>query len=83
MCADDGDAAITGGDATVGAGKLDTSVISVDGIIHVHITRNDAGGTNPVITGSSPADVIFVHTVDIHYQANLIGTKNKDPNFYV
>ena len=34
--------------------------------------------TLPTITGGS----LFIHTCDIHYQSNNVGTKNKQSNFY-
>ena len=59
------------------ATQLDTDDISVDGLILVHVSPS----TIPTIGGGSPNEP-FLFTVDIHYQASLEGTKNKDPNFY-
>jgi hypothetical protein len=49
----------------------------VDGMILVHV----APSTIPTIGGGSPNEP-FLFTVDLHYQADCEGTKNKDPNFY-
>lgn len=58
-------------------GLLDTASIKPDTLIWVHMDRESAVGTDASATG------IFVFTVDLHYQADCIGTKNKDPNYYV
>ena len=58
------------------ASQLDSDDLEVDGIIMVRTmcpTQPTFGGTGKV----------FIHTVDIHYQAAYIGTKNKVPDFYV
>jgi len=55
---------------------LDTSLLTVDGVIIVHIEPT----VLPTITGTVTTPFLFF--VDIHYQADIVGTKNKDPNFY-
>ncbi len=60
------------------ASLIDTALIEVDGLILVHV----APTVIPTITGGSPNEPCLL-TVDIHYQANTYGTKNKAPNFYV
>lgn len=64
------------------ANKLDTDDLEVDGLVLVHVARNDAGGTNPTISTSSPVDSIYIFNVDIHYQADCEGTFRKDPPYY-
>lgn len=63
--------------ASPSASQLDTDDLEVDGLILVQLVAT----TIPTITGGSPNEP-FLLTVDIHYQANYIGTKNKAPNFY-
>ena len=63
--------------STPTASQLDTADIEVDGIIIVHI----AASTVPSIGGGTPNNP-YLFTLDIHYQADIEGTKNKDPNFY-
>lgn len=62
--------------STPSATQIDTDDIAPDSIILVHITPS----TIPTITGGTGEPFLF--TVDIHYQADIEGTKNKDPNFY-
>jgi hypothetical protein len=63
--------------ASPSASQLDTDDLEPDGLILVRV----APTTIPTIVGGSPNEP-FLHTVDIHYQANYVGTKNKVPNFY-
>ncbi len=63
--------------ATPSASQIDSSLIEPDGIILMHFEA----GAIPTITGGAPNEP-FLFTVDIHYQADLEGTKNKAPNFY-
>lgn len=58
-------------------GKLDTSLLEVDGLLLVNFTLD----TLPTITGGTTAE-LFIHAIDIHYQSTGIGTKGKAPNFY-
>ena len=60
------------------AAQLDTDDIEVDGAIIVHTSPS----ATPTITGGVVNNP-FLFFVDIHYQADMEGTKNKDPNFYV
>lgn len=62
-----------GGSAT----QLDSSLLEPDGIILYHMDAT----TIPTITGGSP-NAPFIFTIDLHYQATNITTKNKVPNFY-
>jgi hypothetical protein len=56
--------------------QIDTDDIEPDGIILVNLTVNTA----PTITAGD----LFLHTADIHYQTtNLIGTKQRVPNFWI
>lgn len=50
--------------------------MEVDGLILVRVYR-DAANVLDTCT-----DVVFLHTVDIHYQSTNVATKNKAPNFY-
>jgi hypothetical protein len=54
---------------------LDTDAIEPDGLILMAFKVT----TLPTITGGD----LFVHFVDIHYQTNNLGTKQKAPNFYL
>lgn len=58
-------------------GLLNSNDITVDSLILVHYTIS----TIPSITGGVK-NLPYLLTVDMHMQSNLIGTKNKDPNFY-
>jgi len=53
-----------------------TTVLEPDGIIYLHVIRdiNHVNDTYP--------DTLILFNMDIHYQANMIGTINKSPNFY-
>jgi hypothetical protein len=64
--------------STPGAGQIDTDDLEVDGLILVRVSASAI----PTIVGGSPNEP-FLHSVDIHYQSNYIGTLNKAPNFYV
>lgn len=64
---------VSGGSAS----QLDTDILEVDGIIHVHYDVN----TIPTISGGG-ATAPFILTIDIHYQSTGVGTKGKAPNFY-
>jgi len=64
--------------ATPTATQLDTATIAVDGLVMVHLAPTSI----PTITGPLSNEP-FLFTVDIHYQADIEGTLNKDPNFYV
>jgi len=60
------------------ATQLDTDDIEPDGIVLVNLTVN----TIPTITGGTTNEP-FIHTLDLHYQTTgLIGTKQKEPDFY-
>ena len=61
--------------ASPSASQLDTDDIEVDGVILVNFE------VDALPTGVTVND-FFVHFIDIHYQADVIGTKNKAPNFY-
>jgi hypothetical protein len=63
--------------ASPSGSQINSSLIEPDGIIIVHFDV----ATIPTITGGSPNEP-FLITLDIHYQADMIGTKNKSPNFY-
>lgn len=63
---------------TPSASQLDTALLEPDGIIMMHV---DAAAI-PTITGGTVNEP-FLFTVDVHYQADIEGTKNKVPNFYV
>ena len=63
--------------ATPSATQLDTATIAVDGLIMVHL----APSSIPTFSGGT-VDEPFLFTVDIHYQADIEGTKNRNPNFY-
>lgn len=58
------------------AAQLNSTTLEVDGLIFVRIYR-DAGDTDDTLTQEP-----FLHTVDIHYQADRMSTPNKAPNFY-
>jgi len=60
------------------ASLLDTDNLEVDGLIFVQLVATSI----PAITGGSPNEP-FLFMADIHYQADMFGTKNKAPNFYV
>lgn len=49
--------------------------LEVDALIRLNVTRIANGGTDN-------SDIIFVDTIDIHYQSTNVATKNKAPNFY-
>ncbi len=57
---------------------IDTGAITVDGVLIVHIQLTAPA---PTITGSTTANTPFLFFVDLHYQANLIGTKSRTPDF--
>ena len=59
------------------ASQLNTSAIQVDSLIQMHINAT----TIPTITGGAPNEP-FLFFVDIHYQADMEGTLNKDPDYY-
>jgi hypothetical protein len=65
---------------TPSGSQLDTDDLAPDDIIKVHLEAT----TIPSITGSPSGgvDKPYLFQVDIHYQANMVGTKNKDPDFY-
>jgi hypothetical protein len=60
------------------ASLLDTDALEVDGIILLQLFAT----TIPTITGGAPNEP-FLIMADMHYQADMFGTKNKAPNFYV
>ena len=60
-----------------GASFIDSDDLEPDGLILVRTALTAL----PTITGGSPNEP-FLHFVDLHYQANYIGTANKAPNFY-
>lgn len=57
---------------------LNTTDLEVDGLINVHYEIE----TIPSITGSTQANLPYLHTIDIHMQSTNVGTANKDPDFY-
>lgn len=59
------------------AGKLNSDLLEVDGLILVGLTTT----TVPTITGGSPNLPAFL-TLDLHYQSTNIGTKQKAPPFW-
>ena len=63
--------------ASPSASQLDSDVLAPDSLIKVHT----AATTIPTITGG--IDRPFLFLIGIHYQANIEGTKNRAPNFYV
>lgn len=62
--------------ATPSASQFNSSLIEPDGLILLHFDV----ATIPTITGGSAKPFIFF--VDLHYQASMLGTANKVPNFY-
>ena len=63
--------------STPSASQIDTADVEVDGLILIHISPS----TIPTIGGGTPNEP-YLFNLDIHYQADIEGTKNKDPNFY-
>ena len=63
--------------AAPSASQIDSDLIEVDGMIFVQLVCTAI----PTITGGAPNEP-FLFGVDLHYQANHFGTKNKAPNFY-
>lgn len=63
-----------GGSATL----IDSALLEPDGLIILHYDVS----TIPTITGGSP-NKPFLHHVDLHYQTTSVGTKQKEPDFYV
>ena len=63
--------------ASPSATQLDSDNLEPDGVIILHLVAT----TIPTITGGSPNEP-FIYFVDIHYQKQYFGTKNKTPNFY-
>ena len=59
------------------ASQVDTDDLEIDGLLLVNVTAT----TIPTITGGTPNEP-FLLKVDLHYQADAIGTLNKAPNFY-
>jgi hypothetical protein len=60
---------------STGSGNfLDSTLLEVDGMIHVSCTLT----TLPTITAGS----LFISEIDLHYQSTGIGTKQKSPPFY-
>lgn len=57
---------------------LDINEMEVDGIIicRVYLDSND------LETSDGSTVNPFVHFADLHYQSNVVGTKNKAPDFY-
>ena len=55
-------------------GQINNTALEVDGLLLVNLTPT----TIPTVTGGS----FFIHYVDIHYQSQNVGTRNKAPNFY-
>lgn len=68
---------------SVGA-LLDTNEIEPDGVIAGTVRVNFPAGifnaTTP--TGTAGAGVVYLFTMDLHYQSTNIGTKNRTPDFY-
>ena len=62
--------------STPTASQIDTDDIEPDSLILVHISPTAI----PTITGGVARPFLF--SVDLHYQADIEGTKNKAPNFY-
>ena len=62
--------------ASPSASQLDTDDIAVDGLIRMQLELT----TSPTITGGTSEPFLFF--ADMHYQADIEGTKNKDPSFY-
>ncbi len=62
--------------ASPDANQINSGILEPDGVIEarVKITANN-------MTGAQPDP--FIHEVDIHYQSTNIGTKQREPNFYV
>lgn len=67
--------------STIGgsASQLDTSNLEVDGLIGMHYIIN----TIPSISGSSISNLPYIFTIDIHMQSTGIGTRLKDPGYYL
>ena len=61
--------------STPSATKLDTAKLEVDGVILINFTAT-------TLPGAVGASDFFVHFIDVHYQSDYVGTKNKAPNFY-
>lgn len=58
--------------------KLDADIIEPDGLIIVNYEID----TIPSIDGSEVENIPYIHTFDLHIQTNIIGTINKDPDFW-
>ena len=67
----------TSGGSPPTASQLETDDIEVDGLVGINIKA----GAIPAIGSGSPNEP-FLLQVDLHYQADIEGTKNKVPNFY-
>lgn len=70
----EGPASIVGGSATL----LNTNLLEPDGLIFGKVYL--AANTMTVSQGGIPDP--FLHTVDIHYQSAVIGTKSRSPDFW-
>ncbi|KKM06589.1 hypothetical protein LCGC14_1742470 [marine sediment metagenome] len=61
---------------TPDANQIDSNDLEPDGIIEMRV-KIDANN----MTGATPDP--FIHEADIHYQSTNIGTKQREPDFYV
>lgn len=59
------------------ANAIPSTNIEVDSLVMMRVFR-DAAHVNDTLT-----DAAFLFMVDLHYQKQYLGTKNKSPNFYV
>jgi hypothetical protein len=59
------------------ANAIPATNIEVDSLVLMRIFR-DAAHANDTLT-----DPAFLFMVDLHYQKQYLGTKNRSPNFYV
>ncbi len=59
------------------AAQLNSALLEPDGIIAIHYDVTAI----PTITGGTPNEP-YILFFDLHYQAGLLGTANKAPNFY-
>lgn len=62
--------------ASPSGSQFSSSLIEPDGLIMIHYDT----ASIPTLTGG--AGEPFILFIDLHYQANMVGTANKAPNFY-
>ncbi len=64
--------------ASPGANQFNSNIFEPDGILLVHYDVSQI----PSISGGTANEPALI-TIDLHYQSNGLGTKNKAPDFYV